>query len=134
MGLDQPVIVFDGVCNLCNAAVDFIVRQDSEEIFQFASNQSEPGQAIASAAGVLTFDTDTIVLGVGDQSFVRSDAVLEIASRLGWPWKAASILRVIPRPVRDAAYKLLAANRYRLFGQRETCRVPTPKERSRFLG
>ncbi len=132
--MEQPVIVFDGVCNLCNGAVDFIIRFDRNAVFQFASNQSEAGEAIVAQAGVSTFEADTIVLCEDGESYVRSTAVLRIARRLGWPWKAAYVFIIVPGPVRDVLYRLIAKNRYRLFGRRETCRLPTPEERTRFLG
>lgn len=130
----NPVVVFDGVCNLCNALVDFIVRHDPDGVFQFASNQSEPGQRILEAAGVMTFDVDTIVLEADGKYFDRSSATLQIAKRMGFPWSLAYGLIIVPSFLRDAAYKLLARYRYRLFGKKDLCRVPTPEERGRFLG
>ena len=133
--MDQPVIVFDGVCNLCNGFVDFLVRHDPDGVFQFASNQSEAGEQIVKQAGITDFEADTIVLVEnGTTSYVRSTAVLRIARQLGFPWKLLSVFIVVPAPVRDFLYRLVAKNRYRMFGKRDTCRVPTPEERSRFLG
>ncbi len=128
------MVVFDGVCNLCNGAVDFIVRHDPDGVFQFASNQSEPGQRILAAAGVQTFDVDTIVLAADGKYFDRSAAILQIARRMGFPWRVVSAFVIIPPVIRDWAYKLLAQNRYRLFGKRDSCRIPTPNEQGRFLG
>ncbi len=132
--VDQPVIVFDGVCNLCNAYVDFLVRRDKDGIFQFASNQSEAGEEIVAQAGITQFEADTIVLVEDGTAYVRSTAVLRIARQLGMPWRLFSIFLVVPAPVRDFLYRLVAKNRYRVFGKRDTCRIPTPEERSRFLG
>ncbi len=132
--MDQPVIVFDGVCNLCNGFVDFIVRRDPDGIFQFASNQSEAGEEILSQAGLTDFEADTIVLVQGGTAYVRSTAVLRIAGQLGLPWKLLRVFVLVPAPVRDFVYRLVAKNRYRMFGKRDTCRIPTPEERSRFLG
>lgn len=128
------MVVFDGVCNLCNGSVDFIVRHDPDGVFQFASNQSEPGQRILAAAGVAAVDTDTIVLAADGKFFDRSTATLQIAKRMGFPWSLAYVLVIVPPFVRDAAYQLLAKYRYRLFGRRDSCRLPTPEERGRFLG
>ena len=132
--MEKPVVVFDGVCNLCNGAVDFIVRHDPDGVFQFASNQSEPGQRILAAAGVTIVDPDTIVLAADGEYFDRSSAVLQIARRMDFPWRVVSAFAIVPAAVRDWAYKLVAKNRYRLFGKRDSCRIPTPDERARFLG
>lgn len=131
--MEQPVIVFDGVCNLCNASVDFIIKRDPRGVFQFAPNQSEAGEEIIEQAGLDVFEADTLVLWENGSTYVRSTAVLRTARRLGFPWKLAFAFIVIPRPIRDFVYRLLAKNRYRIFGMRDTCRVPTPEERTRFL-
>ncbi len=131
--MEQPVIVFDGVCNLCNAAVDFVIRRDRKGVFQFAPNQSYAGEEIVEVAGLGEQEADTIVLWENGATYVRSAAVLRISRHLGFPWKLAYGLIVVPRPLRDLLYRLIAGNRYRVFGRRDTCRVPTPEERSRFL-
>ena len=131
--MEQPVIVFDGVCNLCNASVDFVINRDAKGAFQFAPNQSEAGQEIVGQAGLDVFEADTLVLWENGATYVRSTAVLRIARRLGFPWKLAYGFILIPRPIRDFFYRLLAKNRYRIFGTRDSCRLPTPEERSRFL-
>ncbi len=132
--MEQPVILFDGVCNLCNASVDFIIKRDTEGVFQFAPNQSEAGEEIISQASLDGFEADTLVLWEDGAAYVRSTAVLRIARRLGFPWKLAYGFMIVPRSIRDFLYRLVAKNRYRVFGKRETCRLPTPEERSRFLG
>jgi predicted DCC family thiol-disulfide oxidoreductase YuxK len=131
--VEQPVIVFDGVCNLCNVSVDFVIRRDVNGVFQFAPNQSEAGEVIVSQADLDEIEADTIVLWEDGSTYVRSTAVLRIARRLAFPWKLAYVFIIIPRPVRDFFYRLLARNRYRIFGKRDTCRIPTPEERTRFL-
>jgi predicted DCC family thiol-disulfide oxidoreductase YuxK len=127
---DRPVVVFDGVCNLCNRAVDFVVRHDRDGVFLLAANQSD---AAARLLGDQASDLDTIVLVDGDAVHTRSDAVLRIAGRLPWPWRAAVAGVVVPRPLRDALYRLVARRRYRWFGRRDTCRLPSPEEAERFL-
>jgi predicted DCC family thiol-disulfide oxidoreductase YuxK len=131
--VEQPVIVFDGFCNLCNASVDFVMRRDVNGLFQFAPNQSEAGEVIVSQADLNEIEADTIVLWEDGSTYVRSTAVLRIARRLPFPWKLAYVFIIIPRPIRDFFYRMLASNRYRLFGKRDTCRIPTPEERTRFL-
>lgn len=128
------VIVFDGVCNLCNAGVDFIIRRDRGARFTFASNQSPAGQELLTRAGLDPLDADTIVLFEDGRIWLRSSAVLHIARQLGLPWKLAYHLRFIPTIARDAVYRLVAGSRYRVFGKRDTCRLPSAAERSRFLG
>lgn len=129
----RPVIVFDGVCNLCNAAVDFVIRRDRGRRFLFASNQSEAGRALLESHGLDPADLRTIYLVEDGRVTDRSTAALRIARGLSGPWKLASGFLVVPRPLRDPVYKLIAHNRYRLFGRRETCRLPTADERARFL-
>ncbi|MFW2383614.1 MAG: thiol-disulfide oxidoreductase DCC family protein [Acidimicrobiales bacterium] len=131
--MEQPVIIFDGVCNLCNATVDFIIRRDRDAVFQFAPNQSEAGEEIVRQANLDVFEADTLVLWENGSTYVRSTAVLRIARRLGMPWRLAYGFIVIPRPIRDFFYRMLAKNRYRICGKRDNCRVPTPEERTRFL-
>lgn len=129
----NPVVVFDGVCNLCNATVQFLLSHDRAGVLRFAANQSEPGQALLHAFGKQAADVSSVYLIEGDRCHDRSTAALRIARLLPWPWRLAYALIVLPRPIRDLAYALIARNRYRLFGRRESCRLATPAERARFL-
>lgn len=129
--LDRPILFFDGVCGLCNAAVDFVMRHDARQCFLFATLQGETASAQLGVQPDQTFDT--VIVVEGGRRFERSDAALHIARQLGWPWKALSWLRIVPRPLRDAVYGWVARHRYGWFGQKETCRMPTPAERARFL-
>ena len=130
---DSPIVLYDGVCNVCDASVQFILDHDPEEQFRFASLQSDVGQALASSAGIDASDLSTLVLLVDGKGYVRSDAALRIARRLEYPWSAAYALHVVPRPVRDLAYRIVSMNRIHWFGSRATCRIPTPDIRRRFL-
>jgi len=128
-----PLILFDGVCNLCNASVAWVIEHDRRGAFQFASLQSAAGRAaIAAANGPATLP-DSMVLIDGDGVHTQSEAVIRIANRLGFPWKLARLGYLLPRPVRDWAYNTIARNRYPWFGRRESCLVPTPELRARFL-
>jgi len=127
---ERPVIVFDGVCNLCNTSIDFVMRRDRGRVFLMAANQGETARRLLGDAAA---DVDTIALVEPGRVSHRSTAVLRIARRLPWPWRAGAALLVIPRPLRDALYRLLARYRYRWFGKRSTCRLPTPEEAARFL-
>ena len=129
----HPIVLFDGVCNLCSGAVQFIIRRDPAGRFRFASLQSPLGEELLARFGIDRGVTDSVILVEGDRWYKESDAALRIARGLGGPWKALGIFRLIPRPLRDAAYRLIARNRYRWFGKRETCWLPTPELRGRFL-
>lgn len=126
-------MIFDGVCNLCNASVDFIIRHDKRGRFRFTANQHEAGKQILAAQGLAPDSADTVFLYEGGRLYSRSSAALRIARGLGFPWSLAWAGMILPRPLRDAVYAWIARNRYRWFGKKETCRLPTPEERSRFL-
>ncbi len=126
-------MIFDGVCNLCNASVNFILRHDRRGVFRFASNTSEAGQDLLRQNGVDPEQVQSVYLVEDGRISSKSTAVLKIARDLGFPWSLAAVFRLVPRPIRDLFYDLVAKNRYRVFGKRETCRLPTPDERERFL-
>ncbi len=131
--LSHPVILFDGVCNLCNGYVNFVIDRDPESVFKFGSLQSEAGRAYLRKFGMPEDEIKTIVLVDGDRFFVRSSAVVRIAKHLPFPWKIAWLGVIVPAPLRDVFYDLVAKNRYRWFGQSDQCRVPTPELRERFI-
>ncbi len=128
---EYPVILFDGVCNLCNAAVTFIIDRDPHAVFHFAPLQSRLGQRLTNQCQL--GGEETIILVEGRRCTVRSTAALRIARRLSGAWPLLSVFLVVPAPLRDAAYRLVARNRYRWFGRRDACRLPTPDLRRRFL-
>ncbi len=130
----HPIVLFDDVCNLCNGSVQLILRHDPAGRFRFASLQSPAGQELLGRLGIDPGAMDSVILVEGDRWFKESDAALRIARRLSGPWKMLWALRVIPRPLRDGLYRLVARNRYRWFGRQETCWLPTPELRERFLG
>jgi len=129
----SSVILFDGICNLCNGFVDFVIARDRAAHFRFASLQSDAARRVLSEVNAEHPLPDSFVLVEDGRVFTRSEAALRIARRLGVPWSLAYPLMVVPRPFRDWAYDVVARNRYRWFGKRETCRVPTPDLRRRFL-
>jgi predicted DCC family thiol-disulfide oxidoreductase YuxK len=136
--MDRPdaphaVVLFDGVCNLCNGLVQFVIPRDPDGYFQFAALNSEAAARVLSAAGHGGPLVDSIVLVEAGVVYVRSAAALRIARRLGFPWALGYGLMVVPRPLRGAIYDLVARRRYRWFGRRETCMVPGPGIRDRFL-
>ncbi len=126
------IILFDGVCNFCNASINFVIDHDVERRFRFASLQSEIGQRILTENSRSVSDFDTVLLIREGKLVEKSTAALEIARYLrGWTWLYT--FRFIPRFIRDAIYNLIAKNRYNIFGKSESCRIPTPEERSLFV-
>ena len=130
----NPIVLFDGVCNLCNGSVQFIIGRDPVGHFRFASLQSPVGQELQTRLGIDPQALDSVILVEGDRWYKESDAALRIARGMKGAWKLLAVFRLIPRPLRDAAYRLIARNRYRWFGKQETCWLPTPELRGRFLG
>ena len=130
---DDNIILFDGVCNLCTSSVRFIIRRDREAVFKFLSIQSELGRTLYSAADFDPDDFNTLVLLTGGRTLARSDAALEIVKQFGGVWRLFAVFHMVPRPLRDWVYGVIARNRYRWFGQHDTCMVPTEDIRQRFL-
>lgn len=128
----SDVILFDGVCNFCNASINFVIDRDAARRFRFASLQSDFGQRLLAENKRQLTDFDTVLLLREGTLFEKSDAALEIARYLkGWSW--LYLFRVVPRFIRDFFYDMIAKNRYRLFGKSESCRIPTPEEKKLFV-
>ena len=127
------VVYFDGVCNLCNSAVNFLIDQDKQGRLKFASLQSEAGKAVLHRSGLPEQDYDSFILVKDGQLFQKSEAVLEVVRLLGGGWSLLYGFKVLPRAWRDWLYTKIAQNRYRWFGKRTQCRLPTPGLRARFL-
>ena len=126
------IILFDGQCVFCDHSVQFILKRDVNEVFQFASLQSEIGQQLLKQYNVDP-TMDSIVVIYRDKVYIQSDAAIVIAQQFKGMWKFLVVVKVLPKWLRDKVYALIAKNRYRLFGEMETCRIPTKEERSRFL-
>ncbi len=134
MTLDaQHVVVFDGLCNLCSGGVRFILAHEPDHVIRFAAAQSPSGQALLRKHGFDPRDLATFVFIEDGVVHVRSDAALEVARHLRLPWRMLRVLRLVPRRLRDSIYDLVARKRYRWFGKRETCILPTSELRSRFV-
>lgn len=129
----HPIIVFDAECVLCSANAQFVLRHDRDRRFRLASMQGAVGQALSRAHGIDPADPDTIIVVQGERVWRDSDAILTIYGGCGWPWRVASVARIVPRAVRDPIYRWVARNRYRWFGRRETCWLPDPADRERML-
>ena len=130
---NDHVILFDGVCNLCNATIQFILQRDRKKKFSFTASQSGPGQAILQQHGIPDAGLATVVYVKKGVPYMKSRAVLEILRELGWGWNLLYGLIIIPGFIRDVIYDLIARNRYSLFGRRESCMVPDPEMVDRFL-
>lgn len=130
---EHPVILFDGVCNLCNAAVQFVMARDPQRQFRFASLQSNYGQAIAEKAGLSSTDLSSFILYENGVVYTRSTGALKTTKGLSGGWPLLYGFIIVPKFIRDAVYDLIARNRYRWFGKQETCWLPTPELKSLFL-
>ena len=134
----NPIVLYDGVCGLCNRLVQFLLKHDSNDRFRFASLQSEFTTRLLTRHGVDPHDLDTVYVAknyneAGEALLARSDAILYMLTELGGVWALASTGRVLPKALRDAFYKIVARNRYRVFGKHESCMLPEPKHRAKFL-
>ena len=131
--LDKPIILFDGVCNLCNSSVQFIIKRDSKKIFLFSSLQSDAGQAILLQNNLKNLDFNTIVLLEDGIIYEKSSAILKIIRRLSGLYKFGYVFIIIPKFIRDFVYNIISKNRYKWFGKRDSCMIPTKELKLRFL-
>ena len=133
LSFNHGVLLFDGVCNLCNGFINFVIDHDPEGYFRFGTLQREPARSFLRSAG---YDPDVLssVVFIEDGRIYReSGAALRVAQHLGLPWMLLAVFQVVPRPLRDAIYRWVAANRYDWFGTRSQCRLPTPELQARFI-
>lgn len=129
----SAIILFDGVCNLCNGAVNFVIDHDPNAYFRFGALQADEAQPLIERHGLEDTALDSIVLVEDGQVYRKSTAALRIAKRLTGPWPLLYAFMIVPRPVRDGVYDWIATNRYDWFGKRDQCRIPTPDLKARFL-
>ena len=134
LGNHRPVLIlFDGVCNLCNGLVQFIIRRDPKGKFKFASLQSNVGRSLLKQFNIDPDLLHSIVVIDNGVAFQRSDAALRIANYLGGRWKMLKAFNILPKFFCDACYNVVAANRYRIFGKKDSCMIPTPELKERFM-
>jgi predicted DCC family thiol-disulfide oxidoreductase YuxK len=126
-------VVFDGECAFCNRWVDFLLHFDRRDVFRFTARQSASGVAFSRMAGLPEQGTGSIILVEDGRVLLRSEAVLRMLALLGLPFSLTAVFRIIPRAIRDAVYDVIARNRTRWFGKTQTCRIPTPAQRHRFI-
>ncbi|MFY0644001.1 MAG: DUF393 domain-containing protein [Bacteroidia bacterium] len=127
---NEQIVFFDGFCTVCNGSVNFLMRLDHKKEFKYASLQSKKANELLKPKQIIGMDS--VVLYKEQKIYTESDALVEIAKSLSWPWRVFMYCRFIPRGIRNAAYKLVANNRYRVFKRRKECRVPTEEERALF--
>ena len=136
--MSNPIVLYDGVCGLCNRLVQFLLQRDRRDRLRFASLQSDFAAAILTRNGANPHDLDTVYVVVnheepGEKLLARSDAILSLGTSLGGIWSLAVVGKALPRPLRDLLYKIVARNRYRVFGKYDTCMMPEGRYRRKFL-
>ncbi|TYS70705.1 thiol-disulfide oxidoreductase DCC family protein [Sutcliffiella horikoshii] len=129
----HPILLFDGVCNLCNSMVTFVIKHDKEANFKFASLQSEGGQTILKEHSLPLDQFDSFYYVDSKKLYTKSTAALKVAKELDGAWKLLYPLIIIPKPLRDIVYSFIARNRYRWFGKKDQCMLPNPEMKKRFL-
>lgn len=127
------IVIFDGVCNFCEGAVNFILRHESGARLTFVPLQTSTGASMLRELGFDPEDAKTFVFVEGGEAYARSAATVRLARYLRWPWRALAAIWIIPRPLRDYGYNLVATHRYRWFGRKERCMIPAQDVRSRFV-
>ncbi len=133
MASEAPILIFDGVCNICSFGVGIVLRADSKGVFRFAFGQGERGAVLKEAYGLPKGDLESVTLIENGRCYSKSDAVIEVVRRLPFPWPLLAVFKIVPKFLRDPLYSLVARNRYRWFGKRETCFMPAPEHLSRFV-
>jgi predicted DCC family thiol-disulfide oxidoreductase YuxK len=131
--MNRPVLFFDGVCNLCNFIVRFLLRVDRKKILRYSNLQSEFARSIETLKPFISVPFETVVFYNGSNKYLKSDAVIEIAKLLPVPWKFFGIIRFIPKRLRDKLYDFVAHNRYRLFGRKDLCMLPSENVKEFFI-
>lgn len=130
---EHPIILFDGVCNFCNGAINFIIKRDTKRKFRFAPLQSNAGEQLLKEYELSTTELSSFVLIYNGKAYRKTTAALQIASILGGAWKMTGVFWILPPFARDWVYNIIAHNRYRWFGKKDSCMIPTPEIRSLFL-
>ncbi|WP_396596724.1 thiol-disulfide oxidoreductase DCC family protein [Dokdonia sp. R86516] len=131
--MTKKIILFDGVCNLCNGAITFIIQRDKKDLFRYAPLQSEIGKELAAKHHIDLDKVDSIILVTEDKAYAKSTAALHIAKQLSAGWPLLAVFLILPKFFRDAVYDFIARNRYKWFGKKEACMIPTPELKSKFL-
>ena len=131
---NSPILLFDGVCNLCNGAVDFILKHESSPKLYFASIQSAEGQKILTKFNRNSGKLDTLYVLFENKLFEKSEAIIILTNCLKWPWRLIGIIKYLPKVILNFGYDFIAKYRYKFFGKKESCRIPSVFEKRRFIG
>lgn len=130
---DHPILLFDGVCNLCNGAIQFVIPRDPEGKIRYAPLQSDLGETVQESAGLSTDDLETVVLVDDGMAYTKSDAAIRVGEHLGGVYRLLSLGRLLPRGLRDRIYDVVAENRYDWFGKKDQCMIPDEDVSDRFI-
>lgn len=130
---EEPILLFDGVCNLCSGSVQFVIKHNGNQNVRFASLQSEIGEELLKGADLPADYLGSLVLVENGKIFVKSDAALKLAKHLNGLWKLGGIFLIVPKFIRNPIYDWIARNRYKWFGKKEVCWIPKPEWKTRFL-
>lgn len=130
---NKKIILFDGVCNLCNSSVTFVIKRDAKDVFRFAALQEEPGQKLIKQYGIDTNKTDSIIFIENNKAYTKSTAALRISRYLGGAYPLLYGFIIIPVFIRNWVYDYVAKNRYKWYGKKESCMIPTPELKVKFL-
>ena len=130
---EKKIILFDGVCNLCNSSVTFVIQRDKKDVFRFAALQEPVGQLLIKKHQIDTSKTDSIILIDGNKAYVKSTAALKVARHLGGAYPLLYSFMIVPNFIRNWVYDYIAKNRYKWYGKKESCMIPTPELKSKFL-
>ena len=131
--IDREIVLFDGVCNFCNGTINFVLKRDKKDSFVFTPLQSGPGQEVLKKHNLPLSEFESFILVSEDKVYQRSSAALRIARKLSGGWPLFYVFMILPKPVRDFFYNIIARNRYRWWGKRDECMIPTPELRNKFL-
>lgn len=131
--MENKVILFDGVCNLCNGAITFIIKRDKKDVFRYAPLQSEIGKKLAAKHDIDLQKVDSIILITNNKAVSKSTAALRIAQQLSGAWPLFMVFLIVPTFIRNGVYDFIARNRYKWFGKKDACMIPTPELKSKFL-
>ena len=129
----HSIILFDGVCNLCNSSINFVIKRDKDNQFKFATLQEETGQLLLKRYSIDTLDTDSIILIENGKAYAKSTAALRVARKLSSAWPLMYGFLIIPAFIRNWVYDYIAKNRYKWYGKQDSCMIPTPELKSKFL-
>ncbi len=131
---NKKIILFDGVCNLCNSSINYVIAHDKQDVFRFVSLQSNLGETIQEYLGIENKSLDTIILYVPNEAYyIKSTAAIKIMNEFTGLWKLTRVFLILPSPIRDLVYNYIAKNRYKWYGKQESCRIPTPELNAKFL-